>query len=246
MKDKIIIGILPALIGNDTNDYFQEKETFVRNYGNRLSEYNATPIGIILDKEQVPISTLELCDGFILPGGNRIERSWYETIDYAIKHNKPLLGICLGSEAIDIYSVIKDHLPKNYTDEDIIQTYQQLKKEHDGTLLSRLPDNLGHFHQINKDNIDIARHKINIQDDTILKSIFNSSTESIVSLHHHDYKLVGKDFIISATASDNTKEAIEYKDKNYFILGVHFHPELEKDSKVIKRLIEECIKRKNI
>ena len=69
MKDKIIIGILPTLIGNDTNDYFQEKETFVRNYGNRLSEYNATPIGIILDKEQVPISTLELCDGFILPGG---------------------------------------------------------------------------------------------------------------------------------------------------------------------------------
>ena len=50
MKDKIIIGILPTLIGNDTNDYFQEKETFVRNYGNRLSEYNATPIGIILDK----------------------------------------------------------------------------------------------------------------------------------------------------------------------------------------------------
>lgn len=40
-------------------------------------------------------------------------------------------------------------------------------------------------------------------------------------------------------------EAIEYKDKNYFIVGVHFHPEWDDDKSLFERLIEEGEKRNN-
>jgi len=124
----IVIGIMPTLKNND-EDYFSENYSYVRRYNEKLNEYESSAIGIMLNKDNlVDESILNLCDGFLLPGGNKVEKSWYQVIDYCIKVNKPLLGICLGSEAIAIYSTIKDKLNDNYTIDDVIKVYQELKK----------------------------------------------------------------------------------------------------------------------
>lgn len=66
---------------------------------------------------------------------------------------------------------------------------------------------------------------------------------SVVSLHNYVLPNIGSDFVISAT-KDNIIEAIEYKDKKKFVLGVQYHPEIEEDNILFKRLIDEAIIRK--
>ena len=244
-QEKVIIGVMPLLTTSD-EDYFLEQEKFVRNYSNRLFELGAIPVGILLDKDDITPDDLGLYDGFLLPGGNRIDRSWYEVIDYAIKNNKPLLGICLGSQALSIYGALKDRVGDNYTIEDLMKIYVQLKKENGGMMTKDLPESNMHLHEVTKDNIDTARHDIIISPNSLLHSIYDKDTASVVSLHSHDYRFCGKDFMISAKASDGVCEGIEYKDQNYFIVGIHFHNELDKEPVVLKRLVKECQKRKNV
>jgi len=111
-------------------------------------------------------------------------------------------------------------------------------------LLRRLEDGNIHSHIVTNNTIDTARHNIKIKENTILYNIFKTKEKSVVSLHSYDYKIVGSLFIKSATALDNVCEGIEYNNKDYFIVGTHFHDEAEDDSLVIKRLVLECIKRK--
>ena len=47
---------------------------------------------------------------------------------------------------------------------------------------------------------------------------------------------------VTARANDNIIEALEYKDKWYFIIGVQYHPELD-DDKIFKYFINEVTKR---
>ena len=141
---------------------------------------------------------------------------------------------------------MKDYLPENYDINDMMKIYVKLKKESNNQLLSELLSGNMHLHEVTKYNIDTARHHIAIADNTILKSIFNSNEANVVSLHYHDYRTVGKNFIISAVAPDGVKEAVEYDNKDYFILGVHFHTELEEASPILRRLVRECQKRKNV
>lgn len=243
---KCVIGIMPTL-KNNNKDYFSENYSYVRRYTEKLNEYGSNAIGIMLNKDNlVDNDILEMCDGFLLPGGNKVEKSWYQVIDYCIKVNKPLLGVCLGSEAIAIYSAIKDKLENNYSVDDVIKVYQKLKTENDGTLLRRLEEGNIHSHIVTNDTINTARHNIIIKENTILYDVFKTKEKSVVSLHSYDYKIVGSYFIKSAVAEDNVCEGIEYNNKDYFIVGTHFHDEAEDNSLVIKRLVLECKKRKNI
>lgn len=47
------------------------------------------------EKENL-ITILKLCDGFLLPGGSDIYEYDYIILEYALKHDIPVLGICLG------------------------------------------------------------------------------------------------------------------------------------------------------
>jgi len=40
-------------------------------------------------------------------------------------------------------------------------------------------------------------------------------------------------------------ESIEFIDKNYFLVGVQYHPELMQDNLIFEKIIEEAMKRKN-
>ena len=60
-----------------------------------ISYHNIDNGSDIVDKKRIDY-LLDLCDGFIVPGGT----NWYNfdeyVIRYAIDKKKPLLGICLG------------------------------------------------------------------------------------------------------------------------------------------------------
>ena len=238
-----IVGIIPTKNINKDDNPYTDNYSFVDLFAKNVFEFNVIPYGILLNNGEIDYGSLNMCDGFIIPGGTKIDKACYELINYCIQNNKPLLGICMGSEAIAIYSNIYPYINNNNINE-LLTIYQQLKKDNNGSLLLELNKNNIHSHVINRSNKDIARHKINIKRKTLLFDIYKKDSINVISLHNHDYKLIGKNFIVSSYAEDNVCESIEFNDNNYFILGVHFHPELDDDNLIFKRLIKEIDKRK--
>lgn len=88
-----------------------------------IVQYGAVPLGIVpttlqsyLDKKNsdvLPMNEdekndydilLRLCDGLILPGGDEVMDYDFEVIRYAKKAHIPLLGICMGMQAMGLES----------------------------------------------------------------------------------------------------------------------------------------------
>lgn len=81
-------------------------------------------------------------------------------------------------------------------------------------------------------------HTIKINKDSKLFEILNK--DRIMVNSHHYYKIKNTDLNVSAISIDNVIEAIEDKNKKFFI-GVQWHPELLHDQNS-KRLIKNFIK----
>ena len=96
---KILLGIITheEVINNKTYHCIN------KNNLNHLKEVSTLLI-IPKDNKNVDKNILDLCDGIIIPGGTDIYDYHYQIINYCIKNNKPLLGICMGCQAIGLYS----------------------------------------------------------------------------------------------------------------------------------------------
>ncbi len=241
----VVVGILPQIKLKTSDDPYDDKYEFIDLYSRKIIESGAIPFGICLNNGNLDYRSLEICDAFLIPGGNRVHRCYYEVIKYAIKKNKPLLGICLGLESLAIFSMVQEHLRMDANINDFIRRYNILKLKNFGSLLSKIKSpNIHGDVTVNYDNIDYARHNIVIDVNSLLYTIYEKEEMSVVSLHSYCPKWIGPDFNITAKASDGVVEAIEYDSKEHFILGVHFHPELEEDNLIFNRLNEEGLKRK--
>lgn len=172
---------------------------------------------------------------------NKIWDCYYETIIYAIKNNKPLLGICLGFQALAIFSNIIDY-DKNT--ENLKNAYIELKKLNEGTLLNKIDNNNHYKITINYENSTLVRHNINIIDkNSYLYKIYNKEKINEVSLHSYTPKNIGKEFKITAISDDQIVESIELIDDKKFIIGVCYHPEWDNDNLLFKELIIQAKKR---
>lgn len=67
---------------------------------NSIIKSGGIPIGI--DNKNIRIY-LDLCDGFILQGGDEVDFKNFLVIEEIRKRGKPLLGICLGMQEIAMY-----------------------------------------------------------------------------------------------------------------------------------------------
>ena len=106
---KVIIGIVPACKRNDENPY-EYRYSFINNYSKKILKNNALPIGILLNDCKMDEDILNICDGFLFPGGNRLEKFHLEILIHAIKYNKPVLGICLGMQVMVYYDILKKYI----------------------------------------------------------------------------------------------------------------------------------------
>ncbi|AYV26872.1 gamma-glutamyl-gamma-aminobutyrate hydrolase family protein [Streptomyces sp. CJ_13] len=62
----------------------------------------------------------------------------------------------------------------------------------------------------------------------------------VPTYHHQAVDRVGRDLVVSAHALDGTVEAVELPDPDRWVLGVQWHPERDKDTRVMASLIEAC------
>lgn len=62
-------------------------------------------IGILnYNNSLIDTEILNICDGIIIQGGSDIYPYHFQILDYSIKNNIPVLGICMGCQIIGLYS----------------------------------------------------------------------------------------------------------------------------------------------
>lgn len=245
MKEKIRIGIITKRTIEDNSRPFYDKYCFINNFPKRIKKAKAIPYGILFPDGIFEEEYLDIYDGFLLNSGSHIESYHLGLIHYAIKHNKPILGICLGHQAIGIYSYIIDKLESQNID----LTYQNImnyfnKHNQDEIYMKKVeghdPEPIFYY-----DSIQKSKHNIYLKPSSHLYNIYKQDIIKEPSLHNWVLKESGTKFETVGESSEGYIEAIEYKDKNYFIVGVQYHAELEEQNDILfNKFIEETKKRK--
>ncbi len=166
-------------------------------------------------------------DGLILSGGEDIcpkhygesacddvgqideLRDQYELdlLHRALKVELPTLGICRGSQVINIAL--------------------------GGTLTQHLP-NL-EIHRRNLGTFEDSNHPISIKKGSKLGDIYGQARFMVPAHHHQGIKKLGKGLQATASADDGLIEGIELP--NQFCIGVQWHPEQNEGDKLFTALV---------
>lgn len=223
MKEKPIVGIIATSNYMKTSDTFQDTYHYGNNYVKKLMAEGAIPYFIPLLDDGVILDSLRICDGLLIPGGSEIKQFHFDIIEYFYKKKKPILGICLGMQALAAY-------------------FQKDKK-----ILKRIDNGADHHPVVlTRDNETTLAHEIKIEKESLLYSIIKKDRVMVNSVHKSTIISAGDDLKVVARSNDGLIEGIEYKDDACFILGLQFHPEILSQFDVIfAYFINECEKRKN-
>ena len=219
---KPIIGILATSNYLQTDDPFKDTYRYGNNYIKRIVANGGIPYLIPYVNDEIIPETLEMCDGLLLPGGNRVIKTNFDVIDYFYRNNKPIMGICLGMQTIAMYSV---------------------NVEQDNKRIIRKVDNgVDHWPiELFRDNISSLAHKVIIEKDSKLYDIFKEEEIEVNSVHKCTITEVGSRFKVSIKSSDGLIEGIEYNGDDKYIIGVQFHPEvLDQYNNIFKEFINRC------
>lgn len=180
-------------------------------------------------------------DAVILPGGEDIAPARYHetpspklgevnlprdsfdmaVIKLAMKEHIPLLGICRGMQAINVYfgGTLYQDLPSEY----------QIKK-------------VAHRQSVPK---AIPTHVVYVEPHSYLARVSGQDSLKVNSFHHQAVKDIAAGFRVTARGSDGVIEAFE-SDK-YPVMGVQFHPEglvIGNDSAMIEFFRSMPVKKK--
>lgn len=238
MNIKPIIGITSTRLVSNQPPVGMYKAVVNEDYTNAIEKSNGTPIIIPPNfSEKSLMKYLSLCDGFLFTGGKDIHPLLYglspinkcnnfdkevdentiKLMKLAIKSNKPILCICRGMQLLNV--ALGGTL------------YQDIETEIE-------TKTIGHnFNFIKSDEV----HSISINNDATLFNYFGNELY-VNSIHHQSIKTLGKDLIVSATASDGVIEGIELPKKDH-VIGVQWHPEMMlSTSNKMKCIFDEFIK----
>lgn len=237
------VGIVPSGKLFLDNDPYHDEYVFVNNYGKRIVENGGSITGLIPVDGLLSINALDDCDGFLIPGGTIINKYHLQVIDYAIKNHKPLLGICLGMQAICLYDFTVKEAQKRNIDLESFKNLDELKKslkEENIKYLVKETEEQDNIHNcyVDRDTINSAKHDVFLNDGTILYDIYKKNIISKPSMHGYKVSEVSNNILISGMSEDGVIEAIEVVGRN--IIGVQFHPELEENDELFKWLIDKC------
>lgn len=158
--------------------------------------------------------------GTVIPARDQSE---IKLIKKMMEMKKPILGVCRGSQILNIA-----------TGGDM---YQDINSQIDKQLLQHRQ----------KAPVEHMPHYVHVEKDSLLYRITAEERFKINSFHHQANRNVPKGFQISAKASDGIVEAIESKELP-FVLGLQWHPEAttliddQPSVKIFEAFIKACAK----
>lgn len=235
---KKIIGLFPTVRIEEEHHPYHKRYEFIIHYPHKIFEYGAIPIGLVLDNGHVNEEQLALCDAFLLPGGQRIDKSVYELLIYAYKNKKPVLGICMGMQTLSIFSIILDYLGnQELTIDNVIDAYNKIIE--DNPIITKIDNGEIHDVLLDKEPISKAHHKLEISENSWLYKIYQNKVIDIICLHNYQVNRVGRLFNIVGRSPGGVIEAIESTNKDLFWIGTQFHPETNPSDKIVKSFINE-------
>lgn len=206
-------------------------------YVQAVLKAGATPLILPLCEDINVIKQMIAClDGLIITGGEDIHPSYYHEEPLTVcgefdyhrdcyefmlmaafeATNKPILGICRGAQALNVYFGGT--------------LYQDLSLKLDCTIMHRQTGSRG-----------FGCHAIEVVANQFLGSIYQSG-DLINSYHHQAVKDLGKGLVIAAISKDGVIEAFQHQTKP--IYAVQFHPEVmvENDKKALQ-LFKQFVER---
>ena len=217
-------------IGSPQGFASSELEIFFSDYSKRVLEAGGLPLHLPLDSE--PRSLIHLLDGLLLSGGEDVSPTFYsqepgittgpssqerdefelELIDLAIQNGVPILGICRGSQILNVFR--------------------------GGSLIQHLeePTYLPHMSSV-RDRSERS-HTVLFEPGSLLHSLYGES-QDVNSFHHQAIDTLGLGVSATAKSDDGVIEAIELDD--HAAIAVQWHPEVFSHDPIFRWLTEQSL-----
>jgi putative glutamine amidotransferase len=204
-------------------------------YVRAVQRAGGRPILLLPDPEDAedPSGVLDLLDALVVTGGAgdldpalygeephpetgpvQVVRDAYELalVRGAGARELPILGICRGMQVLNV--------------------------AYGGTIEQHLPDALGHEEHRHTPGT-FADHEVRLAPGSLAARAAGAERTPVKSHHHQGIKEVGSGLEVTGWATeDDAVEALEDPSCR-FVLGVLWHPEEDKDSRLIKALVSE-------
>ena len=217
------IGLVPS-VGPMTDMNLYDHYKLGMNYARQVAKAGCIPIGLAPVDHWIPEEALELCDGFLIQGGDNFYPYHFQVMHYAITHHKRLLGICLGHQLIYAYLEIKRRVEEQGYEGNLpsaICNYIEAQGP-DFSVLNKIP---GHRNTVMpRGQEDVAKHDVSIVPGTLLHRVLGRDTIRIASFHYLCIPPEQTLVTVNAWSADGIIEGAEYGDN---ILGVQGHPEVD-------------------
>lgn len=192
-----IIGISTRII---TNDIGLKQDKVPHSLVKKIEEHKALPI-IIPNLSDISYY-LDICDGFIVPGGITWNEADIEIIKYVFKVNKPLLGICAGMQALANIDTFIDNTIKVDNHNVPNEEYVHEISINDGILKNIL----------NKDKIKVnSRHNYKVEPKSYFKIDAVSNDGVIEAISFPEFKfIVGLEWHPEDMDDENQNKIFKY------------------------------------
>lgn len=230
---KKVIGVLPLW------DEKKDSLWMLPAYLEGIQENGGVPIIFPFSNDKEEIEQLcSMCDGFLFTGGQDVDPALYNedaldnveicaqrdileqiVLDYALKNNKAILGICRGIQFINV--ALGGTL------------YQDIPTQYDSKISHSM-----------RPPYDKKWHNVSIVKDSPLYSLLNMDVLGVNSCHHQAVKEVASELKVMSISEDGLVEAV-YMPEMKFVWAMQWHPEFlyrtdENSQKVFKEFVEQC------